>query len=350
VTDLDPSLLRELQADPTDPEAVWEELLRRGWSDGLPVIPPTPDRVARMLGGRDPAAVHVRLGPEGNEATLARVAANAVMAGCGPEHLPAVLAALSVAGANGGMAFSSSSAAPMLVFNGAVRTELGINCSYEMLSMTTRANATIGRAIRLVLANVGQAKVGRLFDVQHGMPGRLSMVFGEHEEESPWEPHSVSAAGLAPGRSAVTVFLATGSMPVNYHQVPQRAGELLLILTRCLDYVRGNRIGPTPDSGGPVVVLSPKHARAFSKEGWTKERLATELTEAVNQHWDVELEAHRDKLELINRGLDPDDPRMSQPKPEGPVEVLVAGGPAGWHSLLVPTLAWGTPVTVPVDG
>jgi hypothetical protein len=348
VTDLDPSLLRELQADPTDPEAVWEELLHRGWSDGLPVIPPTPERVLRMLGGRDPDEVFVRLGPEQREATLARIAANAVMAGCKPEYLPAVLAALSVAGANGGMAFANSPAAPMLVFNGAIRGELDVNCSYEMLSMTSRANATIGRALRLVLANVAGAKVGRLFDVQHGMPGRLSMVFGELEEESPWEPHSVSAAGLAPGQSAVTVFLATGSMPVNYHQVPQRSSELLLILTRCLDYVRGNRIGPSPDTGGPVVVLSPKHARAFSKDGWTKERLAAELTEAVNQHWDIELEAHREKIELINRGLDPDDPRMGQPKPEGPVQVLVAGGPAGWHSLIVPTLAWGAPVTVPI--
>jgi hypothetical protein len=348
VTGLDPSLLRELQADPTDPEAVWEELLRRGWSDGLPVIPPTPERVAQMLGGRDPSQVHVTLGPEGNEATLARIAANAVMAGCRPEYLPALLVALDLVGRNGGMAFANSPAAPMLVFNGPVRGELDINCSYEMLSMTSRANATLGRAVRLVLANVGGAKVGRLFDVQHGMPGRASMVFGEFEEESPWEPHSV-AAGLAPGRSAVTLFLATGSMPVNYHQVPQRASELLLILSRCLDYVRGNRIGPTPDTGGPVVVLSPKHARAFSKDGWTKEQLEAALTDAVNQHWDIELEAHREKLELINRGLDPADPRMGQPKPEGPATVLVAGGLAGWHSMIVPTLAWGAPVTAPID-
>ncbi len=350
MTSVDSGLLRELQADPDDAEAVWSEVLRLGWSDGLPVIPPTQDRVERMLAGRDPDRVHAVLGAvmgaeQGRPATLAKLAANAVMAGCDPSYFPVVLAAITLIGdTDGGMAYLNSPAAPMLVLNGDVRHELGINCGQEMLSMTTRANATIGRAVRLALMNVAGARIPDLFDVQHGMPGRAGMVFGEYEEESPWEPRSVSV-GLSSGRSAVTLFLAVGTMPVNYHQVPQDASELLLILTRCLDYVRGNRIGPSPDAGGGVVVLSPKHARAFSREGWTKQRLEEELTAAVNEHWDVELEAHRIKLELINRGHDPDEPMITQPKPQDPVTVLVAGGLGGWHSLYVPTLSWGIPVT-----
>jgi hypothetical protein len=115
-----------------------------------------------------------------------------------------------------------------------------------------------------------------------------------------------------------------------------------------MDYVRGNRIGPSADAGPPIIVLSPKHVRAFSLEGWTKAQLEDELTAAVNDHHDIELVAHADKIELINRGRDPDDPRVIPAKPEGRVRVLVAGGVAGWHSLMIPTLAWGAPMTVTV--
>jgi hypothetical protein len=338
-----------LRATGDDVVEVWEELLERGWSDGLPVIPPTPERVDAMLGGREPSVPGPVFGFDVEAPTLAQVAANAVMAGCAPEYFPAVLASLRAIAASGvAMMFLNAPVAPLLVFNGPIREELGINCSHEMLSMTSRANATIGRAVRLVGMNLGGAVVGRLFDVQHGMPGRASMVFGEFEEESPYASYAATK-GIVPGRSAVTVFPAIGTMPVNYHQVPQRASELVLILARCMDYVRGNRIGPSPDGGAPLVVLSPKHVRAFSLEGWTKEQLEDELTAAVNDHYDIELESHREKLDLINRGLDPDDPRMEQPKPEGRVEVLVAGGVAGWHSLMIPTLARIAPVTVEID-
>ena len=96
-----------------------------------------------------------------------------------------------------------------------------------------------------------------------------------------------------------------------------------------------------------MVVSSccPRSTRAFLREGWTKQRLEEELTAAVNEHWDVEAQAHRIKLELINRGHDPDEPMITQPKPQDPVTVLVAGGLGGWHSLYVPTLSWGIPVT-----
>jgi hypothetical protein len=338
-----------LRASGDDIVEVWEELLERGWSDGLPVIPPTRERVDSMLAGRDPTTAGPRFVLDAEAPTLAQIAANAVMAGCASAYFPALLAALeAIAGSGVAMMLLNAPTAPLLVFNGPIRHELGINCSHEMLSMTTRANATIGRAVRLVAMNVGGAVVGRLFDVQHGMPGRASMVFGEFEEESPYDSYATTK-GVPAGRSAVTVFPAIGTMPINYHQVPQRASELLLILTRCMDYVRGNRIGPSPDGGAPLIVLSPKHVRAFSLEGWTKDRLEDELTAAVNDHYDIQLESHREKLELINRGLDPDDPRMEQPKPEGRVEVLVAGGVAGWHSLMIPTLARITTTTVVID-
>ncbi len=209
-----------------------------------------------------------------------------------------------------------------------------------MLSMVHRANATIGRAVRLVLRNIGGATPDRLFDVQFGMPGRTAMVMGEHEEESPWAP-------FAGGGSAVTVFAALGTMPVNYHQVPQRVEELLLILSKCLDYVRGNRLGPWPDTSA-LFVLSPKHARAFAAEGWTKERVEDELTAVMNDHYDIELPSIAEKLELINRGRDPHEPPLTIPMPEDRVHILVAGGVAGWHSLMIPTRAFSVPQTVPI--
>jgi hypothetical protein len=341
------SLVR-LGADGDDVEAVWQEMLDRNWSDGLPVLPPTAKRVERMLGGRDPNAVHVTLGVEGAEAKMAKIAANAVMAGCTPAYFSAVLAALSgVSAIDHGRMFLNSPAAPLLVFNGPIRSELGINCGEEMLSMVSRANATIGRAVRLSMMNIGGAVLGRLFDVQHGMPGRASMVFGEFEEESPWESYAVSAGGDA-GRSSVSVFAAFGTMPINYHQVPQRPDEMILILTKCLDYVRGNRIGPWPDTAA-VMVLSPKHARGFAVGGWTKQRLEDELTRAVNDHYTYDLVSNREKIELINRGRDSSEPQLQIPMPEDPVRVLVAGGVAGWHSLMIPTRAGLAPQTVSID-
>lgn len=340
----------EVRVEDDDVESLWEGMLEKGWSDGLPVIPPTPARVERMLAGRDPDAVHVALGAAGMEATMAQIAANAVMAGCHHTYFPAVLAALEGLvsatapppyGSPGGEIYLGAPT-PLLVFNGPVRHDLGINCSHDMLSLADRANATIGRALRLVLRNVAGAVAGSLFDVQHGMPGRASMVFGEAEEESPWSP-------FAPGESAVTVFPATGSMPLNYHQVPQRADELMLIAKRCLDYVRGNRIGPWPDTSA-LVVLSPKHARAFAAEGWTKEQVEDELTAAVNEHHEFDLLSNAEKLELINRNTDPSSPPLTIPMPEDRVRILVAGGVAGWHSLLIPTRSFTPPATVPIRG
>ena len=258
----------DLSVDGNNLDDVWEAILEKGWSDGLPVVPPTPERVEAMLGGRDPSGVHVTLGGDepgamysfgnvGIDATTGQIAANAVMAGCRPEYFPAVYASLQAIEASGKGTNFLASSAPLLVFNGPVRHELGISSSHEMLSMVHRANATIGRAVRLVLRNIGGATPDRLFDVQFGMPGRTAMVMGEHEEESPWAP-------FAAGGSAVTVFAASGTMPVNYHQVPQRVEELLLILSRCLDYVRGNRLGPWPDTSA-LFVLSPKHAAGLRR-------------------------------------------------------------------------------------
>ena len=155
----------DLTVDSDGFENHWEALLEKGWSDGLPVVPPTPERVEAMLGGRDPSQVHVTLGGDvpgamysfgnvGTPATNVQIAANAVMAGCRPEYFPAVLASLRAITASGNGAEFLASSAPLLVFNGPVRHELGISSSHEMLSMVHRANAD-RPCIRLVLRNVG---------------------------------------------------------------------------------------------------------------------------------------------------------------------------------------------------
>ena len=185
---------------------VWEEILARGWGDGLPVIPPTPERVARMLDGRNPDTVGPFIGtgepfigrsPQ-PPPSYAQIAANAVLAGCEPSCFPVVIAGLqAMAEAGGAAMFMNSPAAPLLVINGPIGAELGINSSYEMLSLTTRANATIGRAVRLVVMNTLDARPPRLFDVQHGMPGRMSMVFARPSRR--WVLVNVAfAAGRGP--------------------------------------------------------------------------------------------------------------------------------------------------------
>lgn len=333
-----------------DAEQVFETVYANGWTDGLPVVPSTPERVERMLDGRDPQQPHVALGTERREVTVGQVAVHAVLAGCHPSCFRAVLAALRGVAAfeefeGPGMVFYRTPAAPMLVFGGREARELGVADSDEMLSLLARPNATIGRAVRLVLHFAIGREPGTTFDVQHGMPGRASMAFAERETDSPWEPYA-SQDDFPNGH--VTVFPAFGTMPVNYHQVPQRDDELLTILEHCLDYVRGNRLGPWPDTSA-VLVLSPKHARAFSAAGWTKTELEQRLTGAVNTPLEVELPSVREKLELINRGRGPDDPPVTMPMPSDPVRILVAGGRAGWHSLLVPTRGGCPPHTVPLS-
>ncbi|MEN8185277.1 MAG: thioredoxin family protein, partial [Myxococcota bacterium] len=187
-----------------------EALFDREWSDGLPLVPPTARRVLAMLEGtsREAEEVVATVPPDLVPCTVEKVAINAVMAGCKPEYLPVVLAALEAActeefNAHGLLA-TTMPAGPVIVVNGPIRRAIGMNSGRNAFGQGNRANLTIGRALQLVLRNVGGGRPGEVDRATHGNPGKLSFCFAEDEEGSPWTPLS-TALGAAPGASTVTL-------------------------------------------------------------------------------------------------------------------------------------------------
>src|ERR1700736_5272695 len=196
-----------------------EAMYARGWSDGLPLVPPTPERVARMCAGttRHPSDIVTLVPPDLVQCTVEKVAINAVMAGCLPEYLPVVLAALEAACTDEfnvhGLLATTWAATPVIVVNGPVAERIGMNWGGNVLGQGNRANATIGRALQLIVRNVGGGRPGGIDRAAHGNPGKFTFCFAEDERGSPWEPLSVER-GLPPGTSAVTLFAGSGVQPL----------------------------------------------------------------------------------------------------------------------------------------
>ena len=192
-----------------------EALFERGFADGLPVVPPTEVRVLRMLEGtrRPPGEIVAVVPPDLVPVTVEKVAVNAVLAGCKPEYLPVVLAAVEAACTDDfnihGLLATTMPVGPVLVVNGPIRRAIGMNGGVNVLGQGNRANLTIGRALQLVIRNLGGGRPGEVDQATHGNPGKLSFCFPEEEETSPWEPLSV-ARGFAQGASTVTLFPGEG--------------------------------------------------------------------------------------------------------------------------------------------
>jgi hypothetical protein len=264
----------ELAAAEDEAEAFFE----RGWTDGLPVVAPTPARVLRMLEGttRAPGDVVALVPPEFNEATVEKVAVNAVMAGCRPEYLPVVLAAVEASCTDEfnmhGLLCTTWFAGPVVIVNGPARRQLGMNSGVNALGQGNRANATIGRALQLVVRNVGGGRPGEIDRATLGNPGKYTFCFAEDEEGSPWEPLSVER-GIPEGTSAVTLFAGYGPHAVA-DQLSRTPESLARSLAWALEGIFHPKLAFYTDA---VLVVSPEHARIFRDAGWSKARLRTEL-------------------------------------------------------------------------
>lgn len=268
------------QRDGIDVEDPWQAIetcYDRSWTDGLPVIPPTESLVARMLAAGPWAEDDVLLFEPARNLTVTayKAAINAVMAGCRPEYFPVVGAALRAVGDPTfelhGPATSTGGAALMVIVNGPVRQRLGIHGGANLLGPGFRANATIGRALRLILLNCLGCQPGVLDKSTQGWPGKYSLCFAEDEASSPWEPLSV-ARGFKPGQSTVTVFAAESGHNVLAHGTA--SAERLLALFA--DAMAGlGSLSP----GRSVIVLAPEHAEHLKRAGWTRARAQAWLYE-----------------------------------------------------------------------
>jgi hypothetical protein len=312
-----------------------ESLFDRGWSDGLPVIPPTPTRVLRMLSGtsRKPDELVATVPPNLAEATVEKVAINAVLAGCRPEYLPVVLAAVEAACTDEfnahGLLATTWSAGPAIVVNGPIGRSIGMNAHGNVLGQGNRANSTIGRALQLVIRNVGGGRPGGVDRAAFGHPGKVGFCFAEDEAGSPWEPLSV-ARGVAAGVSAVTVFAAEGARGLA-DQISRTPESLALSIAAGLRSVGHPKATLGFDA---TLVVSPEHARVFAEAGWSRARLEEALREALLL----------DPAEIvrgaggIEEGFPPEMLTSGKPLPkfrDGGLLIMHAGGTAGMFSTVI---------------
>jgi hypothetical protein len=259
-----------------------EALFERGWTDGLPVVPPTEKRVLAMLDGtaRGPQDVVATVPPDLVECSVEKVAINAVMAGCKPEYLPVVLAAVEAActgefNAHGLLA-TTMPVGPVLVVNGPIRRAIGMNAGINVFGQGCRANVTIGRALQLVIRNVGGGRPGEVDRATFGNPGKIAFCFPEDEEGSPWTPLSTDF-GVAAGTDAVTLF--PGEAPRSIvDQLARDPESLARSFAACLRSVHHPKLPMIFDA---ILAVSPEHARVFREAGWDKKQLVARLHELL---------------------------------------------------------------------
>ena len=326
----------------TDADAI-ESLFARGVTDGLPVVPPSRDRVERALkaSGRDGGELIALVPPNYGRATVEKIAINAVMAGCRPEYLPVVIAAVEAMCDEAfdlhGVSATTNAPAPLVIVNGPIRAEIGINSGAGVFGPGSRANATIGRAVRLVCLNLGGARPGEVSMSTLAHPGRYTYCIGEHEEASPWESLAVEH-GFGPQDSTVGLLAADAPLGV-YAQRSRTPEDLLPTIAASMAVVSHHRMTHWGDT---LLVLSPEHAKILGDAGWKKPDVKRWLHERLQ--WPVrELIPGRDGGEglpahVLAKYPDPDRETARIPKFRAPehIKVMVAGGTAGRFSAIVP--------------
>ena len=338
---------RQVVDAPSDLDEFQGWLMDREWGDGLPAIPPTRERVARMLAvtRRRPDEVASILVPRLGRATLEIIAANAVLAGALPEHLSVILAAVEAVADPAfnlqAIQTTTHPCSPLLIVNGPIARRLGIHAGGNVLGQGARANAVIGRALRLILQNVGGARPGKEDRATHGHPGKYSYCLAENEAASPWE--SLAAERGFAGESTVTVCGSEAPHNINDH-ASTTPPAIVATVSSVAATVGSNNVYL---GGEPLVLLGPEHAATAASTGWSKD----EFKRQVWEHSAVPLA--RFAQENIAR-FETIYPEGFKDRPAGAVArfardwrdimVVVAGG-AGKHSALIPTFGATRSVT-----
>ncbi|MDW3213645.1 MAG: hypothetical protein R8G01_06610 [Ilumatobacteraceae bacterium] len=340
---------------PADLDGFQREIERRDWGDGLPVIPPTPERVEAMLDGADPDVALGVMPPSGHEVLLGTVATNAVMAGCRPGMLPVLRAAVTAVIVPRfnllGVQTTTHPAAPLTIVSGA--GHLGVNAGAGTLGPGWAANATLGRAIRLVLMNIGGARPGGTDQATIGHPGKYSFIVGENVDESPWGEYIAPAHLRVPSDDpdaaeafrSVTLVAGEGPHNISDHHSSTASEMMTSILGTVNQPGMNNWHYPTAPF---VVLLCPEHAHLFAREGLRREDVADWLRREAGL-----------EIERFSAGFVPIlTERRFGARDELPpgtvipalataeqVIIVVTGGP-GRHSMVIPTFGNSQPVQI----
>ncbi len=331
-------------AVPDSFQAIQDYCWEQGWTDGLPVVPATEPPVREMLAsyGGDPSFSLGTLQPRNSQATLEKLAINAVMAGCQPEYFPVVVAAVKAALDKdfnlGGNAATTGGAAQVVIVNGPIAQELGINGDAACFGPGSRANAAIGRALRLVIRNVGGLIPGEMDKATLATPGRYSFCFSENEERSPWEPRHIQL-GYAEGSSTVTVAAIRGVYGIMETTVATGLEVLQTIVgsMKAVGIANYYQIG----TGAQIIlVICPEHAGEIAASGLSK----SDVQEYVYQNARMPLHMLLGRAHYGNRNwpswVDQTNPETLVPiaRSSEDIVVIVAGGD-GRHSAWL--AGWG---------
>lgn len=315
-----------------------DRLYEMGWTDGLPVVPPTDEGVLAMLRGtsRDPQDVVAVIPPEMREASVETIAVNAVMAGCRPEYLPVVIAAIEAMAQPefplAAMQVTTHAVAPLAIINGPIRSKLGMNCRGGAFGPGNRANAAIGRAVRLILLNAGGSKAWS--KCTQGHPGQYTFCIAENEEETPWEPLHVER-GFPPDANVVTVNAVEAPRGTS-DPGSRNAREILATVSLAMSDPATSQI--KFQRGQPIVCFGIEHAATIARDGFTKDQ----VKEFIFAHAGIPLQRISEGNRLL-RKKHPDtyiDVGENGILPIGmskeDILIVVAGG-EGKHSCWLPT-------------
>ena len=321
-----------------DLDAINRLYRERRWSDGLPIVPPTVERVGRMLrhARRAPEDVVALVAPAFGAATVERIAVNAVLAGCDPEYMPALIAAVeAVADPEFNLQAMQATTNPVaiwIIVNGPLAQEIGVNATFNCLGEGAWANATLGRALRLVLRNIGGALPGEMDRATQGQPGKYTFCCAENEAENPWQPLHVER-GFSRDQSTVTVVGAEGTMNMNTHA--KDPVDLLRVIAETMVHPASNEYC---HGGEPWLMISPEHAEILRRGGLSKADVKArlwELTKMPARHMAAKdlLRVKSSRTEEFGE-IGPETLLTLAQRPDD-ICVMVAGGP-GTHSVYVP--------------
>lgn len=268
------SMLSSRRIEVAAAEDEMEMMFNRGWTDGLPVVPPTEERVMRMLEGttRAPSDIVATVPPDLVDVTVEKVAVAAVMAGCRPEYLPWVLTAVEAACTDEfnihGVLSTTMPVGPVVICSGPGTRAIGMNSAGNALGQGNRANSTIGRALQLVIRNVGGGRPGEIDRATHGGPGKVGFCFAENDVDSPYGTLA-GEHGVEPGIDAITLFAGEGPRCV-VDQLSREPDSLARSLAAGLQAMHHPKLVLGFDA---ILVLGPEHARVFADAGWGREAI-----------------------------------------------------------------------------
>ncbi|MDE3074193.1 MAG: hypothetical protein KGJ86_02075 [Chloroflexota bacterium] len=319
-------------------EQINDYFYKQGWTDGLPVVPPTEPRVNAMLAytDRDPDDLMGLIGPRWGKATVRKLAVNAVMAGCLPRFFPIVIAAVEAMLEPdfnlAGIQATTNPAAPLLILNGPIRHELEVNAGGNVFGQGWRSNATLGRAIRLILLNIGGGEPVTVDKATFGQPGKYTYCIAENEERSPWPSFSVER-GFTSQASTVTVVGAAA--PHNIIVMGSQSGEDVLSTLADAMTAAGNNLLFFA-TVTPVVAICPEYAALVARDGFSKDEAKRYLYEHARVPLDRFTPGQRQIVSSWKEHCLVDGGSVLKvvERPED-ILLLVAGG-AGKHAVFLP--------------